>query len=227
MRDLSADIQETRKRVDALRKSARLPYWRMAFADFMLDRTSDYLVIGREQDAVEMLSRLDRWIEKNQAKASPRVHPEAPEIRVWGAPQLSQDVSDVRVTLSDKKALIPVAERDSYARRLDKIEKWIEEGKLRKAHGEILSVRSGLISRLHRSYRARVAVIPHRLGQNFANPNATHSAVGLYNSQRTLDGSFALIGERDPIWVEDFLEIYDNLLKITDRLAPVEKKKGR
>jgi len=42
-----------------------------------------------------------------------------------------------------------------------------------------------------------------------------------------LDGSFALIGERDPIWVEDFLEIYDNLLKITDRLAPVEKKKGR
>jgi hypothetical protein len=73
-----------------------------------------------------------------------------------------------------------------------------------------------------------VAIIPHRLGQNFSHPGtATHTAVGLYNSQRTLDGSFALIGERDPIWVEDFLELYDNLVKITDRLAPVEKKKGR
>jgi len=33
-----------------------------------------------------------------------------------------------------------------------------------------------------------------------------------------------VVGERDPIWVEDFLEIYNDLFRIVERLVPQDKK---
>ena len=50
------------------------------------------------------------------------------------------------------------------------------------------------------------------------------STVGLYNSLHTLEETFHIAGEHDPIWIEDFLEIYNDLFRIVDRLVPQEKK---
>jgi hypothetical protein len=32
------------------------------------------------------------------------------------------------------------------------------------------------------------------------------------------------VGERDPIWIEDFLDVYNDLFRIAERLVPQEKK---
>jgi hypothetical protein len=78
-----------------------------------------------------------------------------------------------------------------------------------------------LIARLRRSYRARVVASSVYNG-NYVQP--TGSVVGLYNSLHTLEETFHIVGEHDPIWIEDFLEIYNDLFRIVDRLVPQDKK---
>ena len=48
--------------------------------------------------------------------------------------------------------------------------------------------------------------------------------MGPYNSRHTLEETFQVIGERDPIWIEDFLDIYNDLFRIVERLVPQDKK---
>jgi hypothetical protein len=130
----------------------------------------------------------------------------------------------IKDDFNQKKQLIPAPERDSFSRRLDKIESWIEEVKILKAREDLLAVRLSLIARLKRSYRARTLTFAPQ-SKNSSISRASSSMVGLYNAQHTLENTFSLIGERDPIWVEDFLEVYNNLFKYVERLAVKDKKK--
>jgi hypothetical protein len=57
---------------------------------------------------------------------------------------------------------------------------------------------------------------------NYSQPEGTQ--VGLYNAQHTLEETLHIVGERDPIWIEDFLEIYNELFRIVEKLNPQEKK---
>jgi hypothetical protein len=50
------------------------------------------------------------------------------------------------------------------------------------------------------------------------------SLVGPYNALHTMEETFHVVGERDPIWIEDFLEIYNDLFRIVERLVPQDKK---
>lgn len=217
-------ITELREQVEVIRKSRRMPYWKLSYADFMLQRVEEYLLVDRTPEAVLMCDRLDSWVSKN--KPSKQWHEEIhnPKIVFWSAPFLKKIVFELKNTLNQKRQLIPAPERDSFSRRLDKIEAWIEEGKILKAREDLLAVRLSLIARLKRSYRARtVTFSPKTKLHSMA--SASSSMVGLYNAQHTLENTFSLIGERDPIWVEDFLEVYNNLFKYVERLAVKDKKK--
>ena len=215
-------IDSIRASIDAIRKSGFLPHWRMAYADSLLNRACEYLAVDRLPEAGLVLHKLSRWVDSHMPPAGDSLRDSSPSIYIWNADMLRGAVESVRTLLQKKKMLVPSTERDAISRRLSEASKWIEEGRLSEAHAAILSLRSTLIARLRRSLRARlVASMDYRNG-TLVQPSG--SLVGLYNARHTLEEMFHVVGERDPIWVEDFLEIYNELFRVVERLVPEEKK---
>lgn len=215
-------LPDLRNRLENLRKSGKIPYWRFTFAEFLAERVGEYLAVNRTTEAAQTLSRLEKWILENEKTLKENSNIQLSEIEPWKADILKQVVDQVRLTLDTKRHLIPAPERETFLRRLDKTFQMIQSFLLKEAYDELTGVRSDLISRLYRSYRARGAFVP---GDNLFHQQNPGTATGLYNTQHTLEMTLSLVGERDPIWVEDFLELYNNLMKITDRLTPAEKKR--
>lgn len=214
-------IEAVRRTIDSIRKSGSLPHWRMVYAETLLERAADYIAIDRAPEAGMVLDKLTRWTETHMPPEASNAANDAAPIVFWNAEMLGKIVAQVRETLAKKKMLVPSMERDAISRRIDLVEKMIAEGKLHEAHEELLSLRSALIARLRRSYRARLASSDYRHG-SFVQPAG--SLVGPYNARHTLEETFQVVGERDPIWVEDFIDIYNDLFRIVERLVPQDNK---
>ena len=215
-------VANLRQRVDAIRKTGKVPHWRMVYAEYLLNRAQEYLAVDREPEAKLVAAKIDRWIVQHTPKPEERSAAELHPMEFWNKDLLAGISSQIKKTLSAKRLLVPSTERDSILRRLDVVEGWIGEGKFLKAHEELLSLRSTLIARLRRSYRARLAAASVYQGGSLSLPPG--SQIGPYNARHTLEETFHIVGERDPIWVEDFLEIYNDLFRIVERLVPQEKK---
>ena len=214
-------IDSIRRSIDAIRKSGTLPHWRMVYAERLLERAGDYVAIDREPEAGMVLDKLTRWIATHEPKVKTEAAVEKAPMVFWNAKMLLDMVERIRTTIAQKKMLVPAMEREAILRRVDMVGKWISESKFLEAHDELLSLRSALIARLRRSYRARLASSDYRSG-SFVQPAGT--LVGPYNARHTLEETFQVVGERDPIWVEDFLDIYNDLFRVVERLVPQEKK---
>ena len=215
-------IDSIRQSIDGIRKTGKVPHWRMVYADTLLNRALEYVCVDRLPEARLVLDKLDRWISTHTPKEDNASANDSQPMVFWNADLLKRVVSDIRRTLAAKGLLVPATEREAINRRLKLVEQWIGESKFLEAHSELLSLRSTLIARLRRSYRARLATSSYRRGAGFSQPAG--SLVGLYNSQHTLEETFHIVGERDPIWIEDFLEIYNDLFHIVERLVPQDKK---
>ena len=214
-------IDSIRQEMDGIRKSGKLPHWRMVYADALLTRAQEYVAIDRAPEAVRVLDKLDRWVDSHKPKIAENGKADFTPMTFWNAEMLTDVVNRIRKTLSAKGPLIPSTERESVNRRLKVVEQWISEGKFLDAHEELLALRSALIMRLRRSYRARIVASSAYSG-GYVQPAG--STVGLYNSLHTLEETFHVVGERDPIWIEDFLEIYNDLFRVVERLVPQDKK---
>ena len=215
-------VANLRQRVDAIRKTGKVPHWRMVYAEYLLNRAQEYLAVDREPEAKLVAAKIDRWVVQHTPKPEERSASELHPMEFWNKDLLAGISSQIKKTLSAKRLLVPSTERDSILRRLDVVEGWIGEGKFLKAHEELLSLRSTLIARLRRSYRARLAAASVYQGGSLSLPPGAQ--IGPYNARHTLEETFHIVGERDPIWVEDFLEIYNDLFRIVERLVPQEKK---
>lgn len=214
-------IESIRRSIDSIRKSGTLPHWRMAYAESLLNRAGEYIAVDRAPEASLVLDKLSRWVESHRPPEVQTTLTEKAPMVFWNADLLSGVVDRIRKTLAEKKMLVPAMEREAVMRRLGVVDTWISESKFLEAHEELLSLRSALIARLRRSYRARLASSDYRQG-SFVQP--VGSLVGPYNARHTLEETFQVVGERDPIWVEDFLDIYNDLFRIVERLVPPEKK---
>lgn len=214
-------LETLRQSVDAIRKSGKLPHWRMVYADNLLNRASDYVAVDRLSEANLVAEKLDRWVATHTPKPEAENRFAESPLVIWKNSQLMQISDSIKKTLADKRQLIPATERDATLRRLNLVESWINAGECLQAHDELLSLRSALIARLRRSYRARIVASSIYQG-NVTAPAG--SLVGLYNARHTLEETFHVVGERDPIWIEDFLEIYNDLFRIVERLVPQDKK---
>lgn len=221
----AAEYALLKERVDALRKQDRLPYWRMSYADFSLSRISDYIAVGENAEALEMARRLNRWIDSHERELSKTAKPEPIQIALWTAESVQKEIDSVQKKIAKRNYLIPVAERISFSGSMEKAKRLLGEGKPDEAYRELFSLRMQLVSRLHRSYRARAAMILYSRRSVGFGRSPAGMVVGPYNAERTLESALSLVGERDAIWVEDFLELYDGFSKIAERLAPVEKKR--
>ncbi len=215
-------IDNIRQSVDDIRKSGKLPHWRMVYADSLLTRAQEYVAVDRLPEASRVLDKLDRWLKTHTPAADNSARDEVQPMVFWNAKLLTGVVEQLRKTLTAKVMLVPATEREAINRRLKIVEQWIAESRFLDAHDELLAMRSALIARLRRSYRARIAAVSAYQHGNYSQPAGT--LVGLYNAQHTLEETFHIVGERDPIWIEDFLEIYNDLFRIVERLVPQDKK---
>ena len=221
MEELSQKLSEIKASIDAIRKSDKLSHWRMVYADTLYTRAQEYVAVDRFPEASLVAQKLDRWVVAHKPALVTNTVDARPPMIFWNENLLNNIVGRIRSTLEAKKMLVPSTERDSINRRLNHVEEWIQKGEFLVAHDELLALRSGLIARLRRSYRARV-VASSAYGGGYVQPAG--SVVGLYNSLHTLEETFHIVGEHDPIWIEDFLEIYNDLFRIVDRLVPQDKK---
>ena len=221
MEELSQKLSEIKASIDAIRKSGKLSHWRMVYADTLYTRAQEYVAVDRFPEASLVAQKLDRWVVAHKPALVTNTVDARPPMIFWNENLLNNIVGRIRSTLEAKKMLVPSTERDSINRRLNHVEEWIQKGEFLVAHDELLALRSGLIARLRRSYRARV-VASSAYGGGYVLPAG--SVVGLYNSLHTLEETFHIVGEHDPIWIEDFLEIYNDLFRIVDRLVPQDKK---
>lgn len=222
--ELHTRMAEIRTSLDSVRKSGKVAYWRLSFAENLFTRAGEYVLVGREPEALETCNRIDRWLNRHLPKLSEKPRELSP-IVAFSADYLKNVLGDIRLTLEKKRPLIPVPERESALRHLDLLSKMLERGELRRLHDETIALRSALIARLKRSYRARSALLPLKNAFKEQSAMPTSAMIGLYNSQKTLENAFNLVGERDPIWVEDFLELYSELFRYVETLAPEKKKK--
>jgi hypothetical protein len=214
-------LEIIRQNVDAIRKSGKLPHWRMVYAENLLNRAGEYVAVDRLPEAQRVADKLERWVKTHAPRVeSSERFTENPMV-FWNADMLLAMSAKLKQTLLEKRQLVPSTERDSTLRRLTIVEEWIRGGSLLQAHDELLSLRTALIARLRRSYRARLVATDLYRG-SVVQPAG--SLVGPYNALHTLEETFHVVGERDPIWIEDFLEIYNDLFRIVERLVPQEKK---
>ena len=215
-------LETLRQSIDTIRKSAKVPHWRMVYADNLLNRAGEYLAVDRLPEAKRVADKLDRWIATHTPKLTESSRFGEQPIIFWNESILKDIAERIKKTLADKRMLIPNTERETILRRLNVVECWISDGKFLLVHEELLSLRGALIARLRRSMRARVAAASAYKQGNIALP--ADSLVGPYNARHTLEETFHVVGERDPIWIEDFLEIYNDLFRIVERLVPQDKK---
>ena len=221
MEELSQKLSEIKASIDAIRKSGKLSHWRMVYADTLYTRAQEYVAVDRFPEASLVAQKLDRWVVAHKPALVTNTVDARPPMMFWNEDLLNNIVGRIRSTLDAKKMLVPSTERDSINRRLNHVEDWIKQGEYLLAHDELLALRSGLIARLRRSYRARVVASSVYSGK-YVQPAG--SMIGLYNSLHTLEETFHIVGEHDPIWIEDFLEIYNDLFRIVERLVPQDKK---
>ena len=221
MEELTEKLSEIKASIDAIRKTGKLSHWRMVYADTLYTRAQEYVAVDRYPEAKLVAQKLDRWIQAHKPALETNKGDARSPMIFWNADLLNNIVKRIRSTLDAKKMLVPSTERDSINRRLNIVDGWIQKGEYLVAHDELLALRSALIARLRRSYRARIVASSAYSG-GYVQPAG--STVGLYNSLHTLEETFHIVGEHDPIWIEDFLEIYNDLFRIVDRLVPQDKK---
>lgn len=214
-------LDTLKQSIDAIRKSGKLPHWRMVYADNLLTRAGEYVAVDRLSEARMVADKLDRWIVTHTPKVDADNRFADNPMVFWNAEILGSISDRIKRTLNEKRSLVPNTEREIILRRLNLVEEWVKNGNFIAAHEELLSLRGTLISRLRRSLRARLVAVDLYQG-NVVQPAG--SLIGPYNARHTLEETFHVVGERDPIWIEDFLEIYNDLFRIVERLVPQEKK---
>ena len=214
-------LETLRTGIDAIRKSGKLPHWRMVYAENLLNRAGEYVAVDRLPEAGRVAEKLERWIKTHAPRVDKTERFSENPMVFWNADMLMAMSAKLKQTLMEKRQLVPSTERESTIRRLNLVEGWIREGQLLQAHDELLSLRTALIARLRRSFRARLVATDLYRGTASV---PSGSLVGPYNALHTLEETFHVVGERDPIWIEDFLEIYNDLFRVVERLVPQDKK---
>jgi hypothetical protein len=209
-------IEDYKSRFIQFRKSAEMPHWKLSYAESMLQRAGEFHAVGQIQASQALLLRLDIWMQKHSEKSKDRnsLEHKAKGLSPWNEAGLQNEIGRIQNNLDTKRHLIP---RPEFLRFQDELLTAAKPSGGESLRSRLNQIRGRLISRLSKSFRAR-RVAP-AFGKPFAKSEG-HSNVGPYNNQRNYRETFRLIGERDPIWVEDAMELYNELLNFEQKLVP-------
>ena len=81
---MNARIDSIRQQVDGIRKSGKMPHWRMVYADALLTRAQEYMAIDRAPEALRVLDKAIHGCYFPDPVDAPLFAPDGSPLRVRG-----------------------------------------------------------------------------------------------------------------------------------------------
>lgn len=225
--------------LDKLRQTSQRPWWQVSYGVFLLQRGREYQQLELVSEADLIHSRLEKWLQRweNEQDQPTRQTVKGLQVSLWTAERLQRLLLRIRSELDHRRMLIPAPERQNLMNRLDRVQHLLEQQECAQAQEELETVRTAWIRRQARSYRAWSAIRSVTDKDGVSRPvrdwqtarRDSNAQVGPYNSRWNLEDCLGLVGERDPIWVEDFFETYYQLIQYAEKLGdlvPAARKKS-
>jgi hypothetical protein len=223
-------IDALQQRLTALHQEHSLPWWRLAYPNFMIQRAREYHALGLSAESEMSASRVKLWLQKFSAQTAPIDAPKAEPAAVmvktpWNQAYLQGEISRLQQAFAQRKMLLPIPERDAFQRQLNQAQQLLQSAETSAAKSIIFEVRKAWTRRMLRSQRAWNRVLLQQ-GESQRSFKVKGAAPGPYNSSAAIHRFTEVISERDPIWVEDMMDLYQNLFAMAEKLG-IAPKKGK
>lgn len=214
-----------------------LPGWRKAYLSNLIASGDRFTAAGNPRGAEYCFAKVEEALPA-AAPAAP-AESAAPEVpaapgdrmrRQWRQDriQLAEDV------LSRHGGRLSSLEQQSYKERLGKLRQASSHpSQAGKADAGLLDLRRRLYQRVLKSQKIALvrkrAPVPERAAAPLPVPQATLAAwqpvIGPYNDRYNLEELLGVIGDADPAWVEEFMELYGGLMALNVLTAPAAPAK--
>ena len=95
---MQEQVANLKQRVDAIRKTGKVPHWRMVYAEYLLNRAQEYLAVDREPEAKLVAAKIDRWVVQHTPKPEERSAAELHPMEFWNKDLLAGISSQIKKT---------------------------------------------------------------------------------------------------------------------------------
>jgi hypothetical protein len=237
----NASVEPTSASLDSLRErgavlEAKLagysgPAWRLAWLSRMLKSGQDHVAGGNVRTAEYCLSRVETELGAGTAQALPSGSESAPgqearkeqnaleRLRIRWREERLRKAGEV---LERHGSRLSALERKAYRESIARLDKTTGASPLRtveiRTEAGIQELRRRLYGRILKAQKSRLAGRSGRRRAMVSIRELHQGPVGPYNDRDNLEGVLRLLGEADPAWLEDFLELYRGLAGLKDMI---------
>lgn len=228
-------------RGDALARAlaaTALPGWRKAYLSNLIASGDRFAAAGNSRGAEYCFAKVEEALPA-EVPAAP-AETAAPESPATPGDRMRRQWRQDRIKLAEgvlsrHGGRLSSLEQQSYKERLGKLRQAsAQPSQAGKADAGLLDLRRRLYQRVLKSQKIALvrkrAPVPERGAAPLPVPQATLAAwqpvTGPYNDRYNLEELLGVIGDADPAWVEEFLELYGGLmaLKVLTSTAASTKK---
>lgn len=206
-----------RERLQNFQRDAEVPWWKFSFAESLLEKAFDYFDVGQERMGAKVLMRLKVWLmrhESHQERQAEKPNDTEPFRDVWDSERLKDELDALYQKLIGYQSLIPRVELEDFKHSWRELQQLHREGELELQHLRKLRVK--LIQRVKQSLHAVGSL---RVLNARVDADIQVEGIGPYNNRYNFGETFKLLSSSDPIWAGDFLELYNSLFGLEDKIA--------
>lgn len=199
------------------------PAWRRAWLSRMLESGMGHVEGGNARTAQYCLDRIESELRGPPAGAAPassdtppkeaRMEPHALErLRIRWREERLRKAGEM---LERHGARLSALERKAYRDSIERLDRSTGASPLRSVEARteagIHELRRRLYGRILKAQKSRLASRSGRRRAMVSIREIHSGPVGPYNDRDNLEGVLRLLGEADPSWLEEFLELYRSL----------------
>jgi hypothetical protein len=212
--------------------AAVLPIWRKAYLSDLIASGRRFAGIGNDRGAEYCFSKVDEALRSAPSAASPetaivptQAEPDRPAERVRRHFRLDR-IAQAEKVLASHGGRLSGLEKRTYRDRLAKLrQEYSQPSQAGKADTGLLDLRRRLYHRVLKSQKAGLlrqrvpeGARPPRPARISATPGAWQTVTGPYNDRSNLEELLSVVSAADPAWVEEFLELYGDLIALSAML---------
>lgn len=206
-----------------------LPAWRKAYLSELLASGRRFAALGNGRGAEYCFAKVGEALRTAPSAAAPETgsaprHVESDRPVERARRQLRQErIEQAERVLDSHGARLSGLEKKTYRDRLAKLRaESSQPSQAGKADAGLLDLRRRLYHRVLKSQKATLlrkrapdAARAHRPARISATPTAWQPVTGPYNDRSNLEELLSVLGAADPAWVEEFLELYGDLIGLS------------
>ncbi len=193
-----------------------IPYWKFSYVESLLSKSFDFYDVGQDSLGERTLVRVAKWLEthKNSNRENVDVGPYEPFTNVWSHEWFGGQLNLLRDRLQDFRHLIPRFEFDEINHNFKLLSEKLNQDELRLE--ELNELRIWVIDRIHQSYGA---IGDMEALKSIVQSDIQIDGIGPYNNRYNFGEAFKILSSADPLWVGDFLDLYNTLFGLEDKVA--------